>query len=361
MGTLRTLFAFVVVMSHLDLSVSIGGQRAVQLFYMISGFLMSYVLVERRAYPTNGAFYVARYLRLFPVYAVVLLLALLFWCLVSLLGGVPEPFAVYREAPMPGIGVLTLANATLFFQDAIMFLAVRDHQLVFSQNFAETEVRLWQGLLVPQAWTLGLELTFYAIAPFVLPRRRVLLSLLAGSLALRIALIVNGIGLQDPWTYRFFPTELALFLLGAVAHQWLVPWYRRMSDRVNMIAPTAATCGFLAITLAYQWLPGSSAFRTLLLFGLFFACLPMVFRFQESKSWDRAVGEISYPLYICHLLVIAGVSRALPQLGIGGRLAYVVVGAGGAIALAILLNTLIAQPVERYRAKFRSVSKHDAA
>jgi hypothetical protein len=40
--------------------------------------------------------------------------------------------------------------------------------------------------------------------------------LLAASLALRGVLIATGIGLGDPWTYRFFPTELALFLLGSL-------------------------------------------------------------------------------------------------------------------------------------------------
>jgi hypothetical protein len=38
-------------------------------------------------------------------------------------------------------------------------------------------------------------------------------------------LIHLGIGTKDPWTYRFFPTELALFLIGALAHQVLRPIY----------------------------------------------------------------------------------------------------------------------------------------
>ncbi|MCH6025160.1 hypothetical protein MMA33_24360, partial [Salmonella enterica] len=77
--------------------------------------------------------------------------------------------------------------------------------LAFTGSFARSDVPLYQGLLVPQAWTLGVEMSFYLIAPFVLHSPRRLLVLLAASLALRAVLIASGIGLSDPWTYRFFP------------------------------------------------------------------------------------------------------------------------------------------------------------
>ena len=51
---------------------------------------------------------------------------------------------------------------------------------------------------MPQAWTLGVEITFYLVAPFVLRSPRRLLALLAASLALRAVLIATGIGLSDP-------------------------------------------------------------------------------------------------------------------------------------------------------------------
>jgi peptidoglycan/LPS O-acetylase OafA/YrhL len=54
-------------------------------------------------------------------------------------------------------------------------------------------------VIVP-AWTLGVELSFYLKAPFVLARRRLLLLLLAGSVVLRLWLIGIGVGLSDPWS-----------------------------------------------------------------------------------------------------------------------------------------------------------------
>lgn len=90
----------------------------------------------------------------------------------------------------------------------------------------KSEVILYPALLVPQAWTLGVELAFYIVAPFVLVRRKALLLLLALSISVRIYLLYVGLGKSDPWTYRFFPAELALFLLGALAHQVLLPFYK---------------------------------------------------------------------------------------------------------------------------------------
>ena len=73
MGTLRTIFAIAVVLAHVwpGGPVFVGGQNAVRLFYIISGFLISFVLVERKSYPSVRSFYVNRYLRLYPVYVVV--------------------------------------------------------------------------------------------------------------------------------------------------------------------------------------------------------------------------------------------------------------------------------------------------
>jgi peptidoglycan/LPS O-acetylase OafA/YrhL len=48
MGTLRTLLAISVVFAHSFGFVFVGGRNAVQLFYMISGFLISFVIVEKK-------------------------------------------------------------------------------------------------------------------------------------------------------------------------------------------------------------------------------------------------------------------------------------------------------------------------
>ena len=81
MGLIRTLLALSVVLAHVDLGTGprlVGGVLAVQMFYLISGFLISFVLVETSNYTSVRSFYVNRMLRLFPIYLVVACAALAF-------------------------------------------------------------------------------------------------------------------------------------------------------------------------------------------------------------------------------------------------------------------------------------------
>ncbi len=93
----------------------------------------------------------------------------------------------------------------------------RGKKLVFTPNFSKSDLPLYPGLIIPQAWTLGLEVSFYLIAPFILTRKKILFLLLMLSFALRIFLYQIGLGREDPWVYRFFPTELVFFILGALS------------------------------------------------------------------------------------------------------------------------------------------------
>ncbi|WZB73776.1 acyltransferase family protein [Achromobacter insuavis] len=210
---LRTLLALSVVLDHLGGGTTdwlVGGRLAVQLFYVISGFLISYVLTATDHYRgAPGRFYANRALRLYPVYLAVAALTLL-----AYLGGGAAFWRVYDGLPLAATLFLALSNLLILGQDWLMFFGIDQGALAFTGSFARSDVPLYQGLLVPQAWTLGVEMSFYLIAPYVLHSPRRLLVLLAASLALRAVLITSGIGLSDPWTYRFFPTELALFLAG---------------------------------------------------------------------------------------------------------------------------------------------------
>ena len=51
-----------------------------------------------------------------------------------------------------------------------MFTAIQEGNFQLVTNFRNSEIPIYSGLIIPQAWTLGVELSFYLIAPFVLKR-----------------------------------------------------------------------------------------------------------------------------------------------------------------------------------------------
>ena len=165
MGSVRTLLAIAVVFGHSYGFIFVGGRLAVQLFYVISGFLISYVLVEARTYRSVSSFYINRFLRLFPIYWFVALTTIIAVLLASLIfNQTHQIISTFEVLGFEGRLSLGLSNILLFGQDWIMFTGVRDGEFQFVTDFKESDVNVWEGLLVPQAWTLGLELSFYLIA-----------------------------------------------------------------------------------------------------------------------------------------------------------------------------------------------------
>jgi peptidoglycan/LPS O-acetylase OafA/YrhL len=129
---------------------------------------------------------------------------------------------------------LAASNTTLFFQDWILFLGIEANEIRFTPNFSTHELPLYLGLIVPQAWTLGVELSFYLIAPFLLARRKALLAFPILSLGVRIVLHIIELGRDDSWVYRFYPAELSFFILGAISHQFLLPTYEKIIPKKTL-------------------------------------------------------------------------------------------------------------------------------
>jgi peptidoglycan/LPS O-acetylase OafA/YrhL len=248
----------------------------------------------------------------------------------------------------------------LFGQDWVMFSAIHGHRLVFALDFTKSEILLWRSLIVPQAWTLGVELSFYLIAPFVLFKRRVIWTLLFLSLTIRALFLLNGIGLRDPWTYRFFPTELAFFLIGALAQQLLLPLYQTFSNRKLLRVSRIATVSLIAYSLLYFVIPGAASVKSIILFAIFTLLLPLTFVFQNHHKWDRRIGELSYPIYIGHMLVIWTLSEVAGTFLAANPLLSSILDVLGSIVFAILLNSFIGKKFERLRAKLKDGGKKEA-
>lgn len=375
MGTLRLLLALAVVVTHAGVVFGAewtrmtGGVAAVQLFYMISGFYMALVLSEKYRVAegrpgTLKLFYTNRVMRLLPTYWVVAGLTLgagLFFWVVS--GEVTRPIAGYVEhgASLTPLAWVALALSQVFMvgQDWLCFAAIDPASggLYLTSDYKAQAVPAFRFMLDPPAWTIGVELTFYLFAPWLVRQRTAMLAgLCVGSLGLR-ALAGHAWGLdENPWTYRFFPFELAMFLMGMLAYRgyavgraaglWRGPWVRRGCVAVWALAVVSV--------VGHRWLPWGGAIGeairggTLLPVYYFVFPLLMVPVFVATKRWrwDRAIGELSYPVYISHSLVIVlvetvGGAWALEQIG----LVTVTCSLGAAAAL----NRWVEQPMDAIR------------
>lgn len=324
---------------------------------MISGFLISYVLVEKKAYSTIANFYFSRFLRLYPFYCVVALPTLLAYIFAAKAGSEIPFLKVYTSSPIAANFFLTVANTLIFFQDWVLFSGVQNGHLGFIYDFTKSEIPLYQGLLVPQAWTLGVELTFYLAAPFILYKKRTLVLLGFASIVLRIILIRIGLGKFDPWTYRFFPTELIFFILGALSHQLLLVRYNKilLTKKYSNLVVCVPIWLFIFLVLLYQLLPLSGPEKTICLFIIFLLIMPLAFVFQTSRKWDRWIGDLSYPTYICHMLVIFIIKSSINILGIKNESSLIlgVTVVSISILFSIFLNRCLGEPIELLRNRLK--------
>jgi peptidoglycan/LPS O-acetylase OafA/YrhL len=359
MGIIRLLLALSVVATHAGPILGsrlVGGQIAVQSFYIISGFYMSLILNEKYIAENNSfkLFITNRFIRLFPVYWVVLIgtVAVCLGVAIYTNGQIMPKFDSYLsvKANLMTFFYLVATNILLFGQDLVMFLGIipENGSLYFTSNFAETNLPLHSFLFVPQAWTLSLELTFYLIAPFILRKGyKVVLMLIVSSLILRL-FIYNIIGYQnDPWTYRFFPTEIMFFLLGYVSYQIKLKLHLLKISKSVILSVLVFVVLF---TFLYQYLPTARltyspfSWIEILYFFSIVLSIPFLFNYFKNIQLDNQIGDLSYPVYISHMLVIM-VFTKLPFTFLKAGWVISVI----TLAVSFSLNRIIARPLEKFR------------
>lgn len=339
MGLLRLLLAAAVVLAHTPLHDELtGGRLAVESFFMISGFYVALVLDRSYRRPTD--FYVNRYLRLAPTYLVLAAASLVSWVAFDV-----KPFDESAQSlaglTTPAAGFLAFTNLTMFFQDVVMFLCDAPTGLHWVSDFRRCTPPLFGYLLIPQAWSLGVEIAFYATAPWLLKlSTRTLLGVVLASMGIKALLFAQGLR-HDPWDYRFFPSELFLFLTGSLVYRGRSAWRLLADDCL----PSLKVWGMIVFTLVFSSLPfgGGLAYLYLSLLAL---SLPALLKFSSDRTWDRQLGELSYPLYLCHVLVISWLHSSSLEMA---PWPYSLCALGSALALSWSMYRLVDLPMERFR------------
>lgn len=352
MGILRTLLAIIVVFAHSPYgSIFVGGQLAVQMFYVISGFLIAHVLQTNPAYLDIKRFYTNRALRIYPIYLITLALTAVYILVID-----RSILYIFEQTPFLAKLLLAVSQLTIFGQDWVMFSGVRDGHFQIVSDFKDSTPQLWTALLIPQAWTLGVELSFYALAPFLMKKQRFIFLLFLGSCLVRLLTIEYGIGHKDPWTYRFFPSELALFLLGSLSNIYLLPVLLKKltsAKRLQLFA-IGGTVLLILLCATYARIPIPEPAKGYLILLFSAILLPFTFLLQRIFKIDNLVGELSYPIYIVHMLITwitaAFVAHYSVRLSALSQTLFIILESCMA---AYLLNRLVSFHVEAIRARIR--------
>ncbi len=322
LGSLRLLLALSVAASHANLRL--GGLNpgvvAVIGFYLISGYVMAGLIRRNYSQPSQASvFYLDRAIRLLPQYLFYAGLTLA-WHLYT---QTTTPFL--SRSPSPG----NLLNN--------LFIAPLNYYMFNGSD---------QYTLIPPAWSLGAEVQFYLLAPFLLiwPKRL----LLAGLLSLGVYLTaLSGFINSDWYGYRLLPGVLMFFLLGAGLqhlHQQRQPT-RALTLTVGVSALAVLALGLLQLngTLRQPY-----NFETLLGLILGLALLHTLAT-RSRNRWDDLAGDISYGVFLNHFLIMW---TLYPQ-GVGSTQLPAFLALG--IVLSWLSQRVVEQPLLKLRHRFRKL------
>lgn len=331
MGSLRLFLALAVALSHFGLPLGVPtSDVAVQSFYVISGFYMALVLNEKYGANSYWLFISNRALRLWPAYFVVLVLSLA---------------AADNWKPILSLDWLSLvyfiaSQVLIVGQELYFFLLVNHGTLTSTIHPAGTPGLLFTFAPIPQAWTLALEFYFYLLAPLIVRRGPgVIAAILVLSLLQRLALQWAFGFRGDPWTYRFFPSEIALFLAGSLGYYAHSACNGAQRRKVLMMLLMVAGSLFCCLALS-KW-DGISRFASLSFLGAVIVGVPRLFELTRSIAWDRYLGELSYPLYICHYMFGW---LLLPDTVFGIYSALFL-----SLAASVLLYHVVDRPIDKWR------------
>ena len=358
MGIIRLLLAVGVFTSHggpILNTLFPNGQVAVEAFFVISGFYMALVLNTKYPATRTGyfVFLFNRYSRLFPTFISVALLVLVTHLIL---------YGSYKGLEQNSFASVILATQSHLFligQEAFYFLTYNT-QLEFFQltwNGLSSAISKstyltpgWHYLLIPQGWTIGVEMLCYICAPFLARQKiSVLLIFLLVSLTIKLFLHATYAEIMLQTTHRSFLPAFPFFLIGLLSYNI----FNNVAEKSGK--PVCVLFMIFAVLICiYQPINGVGinifeknslkqiAINSYLPIYLFFA-IPFIFQITKYSKLDRFVGDLSYPFYLCHLFII---NRMYFVENYRAEISFLLT-----IMLSVFLVLLIENRIDKYRQK----------
>lgn len=348
MGILRIYLAISVLVAHImheSVFGFISGKHAVELFFMVSGFYMALVMPKYLSLDHGiRTFYVARYLRLFPAYIVTFLVYVVF---------VRMPPDISADAPVASLYVWFVSLTMIGYESLnwVTFDSV-SKALAFASStrlVAGEPATLDMLPYMRHMWSIGIEISFYLMAPLLLRNRRTTVIFSIAALGLHWWITQNLDG-YHPLRNRSVFAYLYLFALGAMACQFLMPRLlvlNTLTPKIKTTITFGLIGGFFTLfvyesSILHLLNSPETAKDSFLLVCVVLATA--LFVIMKTSKLDRQIGDLSYAIYIVHWPVVRTLAAKFSDLP------YLVSWQIGlTLAIALMINLLIERPVDRYR------------
>lgn len=292
------------VLARVAIRVGLLTWSGVDLFFVLSGFLIGGILIDARDSSNYfKTFYVRRAFRILPIYLLLVVVYLLVWNLAS---GQKAGLREMLGSPMPWY---------LYF--------------TFTQNFWLAH-HDWNSVYLPLTWSLAVEEQFYLVLPLivrVLPRQLLLSAaviLALGSTISRSLLYLHYGPFWGTAAYTLIFSRADALMVGVICAVLLRdPRLKELVRRKRWATEVScAIFGFgVAVLISRGWGMGTMPMCTLgfTCLALFYASILMLVVITPKGFLSRAfrtrwlmwLGTISYGLYLFHGITIGIVAPVL--------------------------------------------------
>jgi len=299
--------------------IAMDAQSAVSLFFVLSGFLITYLMLEEQT--STGQldvvrFYIRRALRIWPLYYLTALIGLL------LIPELVSPSDALSRPPWPSM-VLVL----ILLPNLVSGLGPIEH-----------------------LWTIGLEEQFYLAWPWVVRRPTALVRIAVGVILVKI-IIAPAVTLinADSVTHLYFVLRfecMAIGALGAYIYQRQHPLLAIVYHRATRALVFAAVA---LLALAEPALTELGTILTSLAFILLLlnvATGPAVGQRLDIPLLD-GLGKMSYGIYMYHYPILYAVLRLLNVTGVPEGHAHTAILYASTIGVTLLIAALSSRWYER--------------
>lgn len=345
LGIFRFVLALLVVAQHFtnfapqsfqQAVIPLGlGSIAVLVFFAVSGFVIAEA-IEGHYRGRAGAFLVNRAIRIFPPLLAATTLTLLVIALL-LLGGPFRHFEMH-STEMITRDVLGLGNVIGNYLQVLPGAA----KLGFGMDYS----------MISVVWSIRTELMFYLVMAVIMlvPVRNYRQALAVAGIGALAVHYVAALTNAGPETLRLIP----FFVYGIAV-------YYALNGSLTGLALSVLTWVLSLIALVEigdqlppmvrdMFGPFAMPARVIIL-GALLALIPALCRIKLPRTLplDRYLGDLSYPLYLNHAVIMIVVGAVLPQAGWGGFALAV----AAALALSVVMYRFIEPGLNTLRARVR--------